>query len=58
MGCRFPCFFCVYYYHINPDDDGCKLHDKIIFYDTLCCDDFACSPDDDLISVLDLNYNF
>lgn len=50
------CFYCKYYYHINPDDDGCKLHDKIVFYDTPACSDFITVTGEDLIKPF--NYNF
>lgn len=30
------CFNCQYYFHANPDDDMCSLHNIVVYFDTTC----------------------
>lgn len=52
---KFPCFFCRYYSLIpSYGYSCCKLHDKVIYFNSPCCNDFDVQPGDDLLEVLDL----
>ena len=35
------CFYCEHYYHVDPDDDSCRKHHSIVFWDTPACKDFS-----------------
>lgn len=44
------CFYCKYYYHLNPDDDACSLLHQIVFYYTPACSYFTVQDAEDLIT--------